>query len=385
MPKQTAEREISQGTCYFCRSEFAKNKMTQHLKNCKARQAQVGTSEQPSQRLFHLVVEGKHRPAYWMHLEVPARATLTNLDSFLRAIWVECCDHLSEFTMDGVTYSTSREEDWDVFGFAGDEEDEEDEEGHEDKPGLPEEEQVPPPSMEEMAKLISQDLSTELHADLKDVPVETIEQKLEQMFTQSLPPGMSASTLLTVRPFLGYMAQALQQGTLASELEEFEEEEEGEQDSDVELGEVLTVGKKFSYVYDFGSSTELDLRVVAEREGPLPPLPDEVLEHEEHDHEEGEDAEEADETEEVIDIIVMARNEPPALTCRICGQPASSVISSSEYESPSEIALCENCAKNSEHADELLPIVNSPRVGVCGYCGDEEWSGAEWEEDEEEE
>jgi len=32
---------------------------------------------------------------------------------------------------------------------------------------------------------------------------------------------------------------------------------------EAELGEVLNVGEKFSYVYDFGSSTTLSLRVIA--------------------------------------------------------------------------------------------------------------------------
>ena len=34
-----------------------------------------------------------------------------------------------------------------------------------------------------------------------------------------------------------------------------------------ELGQVLKLGLKFTYVYDFGSSTELALKVVDEREG----------------------------------------------------------------------------------------------------------------------
>jgi hypothetical protein len=35
----------------------------------------------------------------------------------------------------------------------------------------------------------------------------------------------------------------------------------------------------------------------------------------------------------------------------------------------------------------MLPIVNSPRVGVCGYSGGEEvaWDGEEYEDEEDEE
>ena len=32
--------------------------------------------------------------------------------------------------------------------------------------------------------------------------------------------------------------------------------------------------------------------------------------------------------------------------------------------------LCEDCAKTHECGEEmLLPVCNSPRLGVCGYCG----------------
>ncbi len=35
--------------------------------------------------------------------------------------------------------------------------------------------------------------------------------------------------------------------------------------------------------------------------------------------------------------------------------------------------LCEACIENYEHGDEmLLPVVNSPRMGVCGCCGEQD-------------
>jgi hypothetical protein len=34
-----------------------------------------------------------------MHLEIPADATLEGLDQFLRDTWLECCGHLSAFTI----------------------------------------------------------------------------------------------------------------------------------------------------------------------------------------------------------------------------------------------------------------------------------------------
>ena len=32
--------------------------------------------------------------------------------------------------------------------------------------------------------------------------------------------------------------------------------------------------------------------------------------------------------------------------------------------------LCNDCSEEHECGEDMmLPIVNSPRVGVCGYCG----------------
>src|SRR5215472_9878440 len=102
MAKQTTMKEISKGICHFCQGEFAKNKMTQHLKTCKARTAIVAKQDGQATRLLHLLVEGTYRPNYWMHLELPVEATLSDLDDFLRGIWLECCGHLSEFTINDV-------------------------------------------------------------------------------------------------------------------------------------------------------------------------------------------------------------------------------------------------------------------------------------------
>jgi len=36
--------------------------------------------------MFHIVVEGRFLPRYWLHLEAAANATLEDLDDFLRDI-----------------------------------------------------------------------------------------------------------------------------------------------------------------------------------------------------------------------------------------------------------------------------------------------------------
>jgi len=104
MPKQT-----SQGTCYLCGKKFGKATMTRHLAKCKQAQlAKPGkASRAKPKRILHLAVAGRYAPYYWMHVEIPADATLARLDDFLRRIWLECCGHLSAFEIAGQRYSVA--------------------------------------------------------------------------------------------------------------------------------------------------------------------------------------------------------------------------------------------------------------------------------------
>jgi hypothetical protein len=105
------------------------------------------------------------------------------------------------------------------------------------------------------------------------------------------------------------------------------------------LASCVKVGDSFHYEYDFGSTTELTLKVVGNRDG--------VLKRDE--------------------VRLLARNLPPDIRCQ-CGKPAALVCSECSWE-PSGW-LCKTCGKKHECGDEMfLPVVNSPRVGVCGYTG----------------
>mgnify|MGYP000848510845 FL=1 len=99
----------STGKCCFCSSTFNKSAMTRHLKSCKEREAKWKSSlennEKHRTKFFHLLVEGRYLPEYWMHLLVKANITLDKLDTFLRDIWLECCGHLSAFTIEDRTYT----------------------------------------------------------------------------------------------------------------------------------------------------------------------------------------------------------------------------------------------------------------------------------------
>jgi predicted RNA-binding Zn-ribbon protein involved in translation (DUF1610 family) len=220
---------ISNGKCSLCGGVFDKAAMTSHLKSCVRKQetteastAQKGAKRKP---VFHLSVEGRYLPEYWMHLEVPVDATLDTLDRFLRDTWLECCGHMSAFEIQGARYS--------------------------------------------------------------------------------------------VEPM------------------DFDDG-----DMNVKLKDVLAPGMKFYHAYDFGSTTHVTLKVVAERESEI------TSRH----------------------IKVLARNGPPVIPCSRCGAPAVKVCAECVYSG--EGWLCEKCAGAHECGDEmLLPVVNSPRVGVCGYTG----------------
>ena len=102
-------RQTSKGVCTFCHGEFSKSAMTRHLETCEQRantEAKAGSRRKAQKiRTFHLVVEGRDLPMYWMHLEITPSTTLATLDRFLRATWLECCGHLSAFEIGGVRYA----------------------------------------------------------------------------------------------------------------------------------------------------------------------------------------------------------------------------------------------------------------------------------------
>jgi hypothetical protein len=363
MAKTEEVARTSKGTCNFCGSTFDKGRMTQHLKFCKQRAAMlkaVNDTDAEKMKLFHLVAEGRDLPMYWMHLEMPADATLADLDDFLRDTWLECCGHLSEFRIGKTSYMSQTEEMmWD-FGAIGDaaevqgDEDAEEEALAEDEEEFEEDELSPLDAI----TVIVERLNAELGPDLTSVPASEIEAKLTEILNTeaeaahvSLPPE--------VLPEIGRLAQLLHSGLFTSLMEDPYQE----RDMDVELGEVLKVGQKIQYEYDFGSTTELAVRVVGEREGAMT------------EEEQGEV------------IKVMARNEAPVIACRECGKPATKVISGYFYAGDG--AMCDACAKkNREDEEMMLPVVNSPRVGVCAYTGEGdgiEWDEEEWEEMDEDE
>lgn len=115
-----------------------------------------------------------------------------------------------------------------------------------------------------------------------------------------------------------------------------------ERTMNVKVGEVLSPGLKFTYEYDFGSTTELTLEVRAERAGQIGRAP----------------------------LRLLARNDAPSWPCRACGEAATQVDTEAMYDEESPF-YCDRHAEAQGDEGMFLPVVNSPRMGVCAYTGPE--------------
>jgi hypothetical protein len=68
------------------------------------RQAVIAQAERRKARrekLYHLRVQDAWGGDFWLELEMRGTATLKDLDHYLRAIWLECCGHMSRFSIGG--------------------------------------------------------------------------------------------------------------------------------------------------------------------------------------------------------------------------------------------------------------------------------------------
>jgi hypothetical protein len=109
--------------------------------------------------------------------------------------------------------------------------------------------------------------------------------------------------------------------------------------------DILYKGLILEYVYDFGSSTKLSVSVVDEY-----PMKAEKK------------------------TVLLSRNEPMQMMCSTCGKaPATQICTVCTDDEDS--GFCDTCA--DKHAEECgdfddyasMRVVNSPRMGVCGYEG----------------
>lgn len=106
----------------------------------------------------------------------------------------------------------------------------------------------------------------------------------------------------------------------------------------IKLSDALSPRATFMHEYDFGSTTYLRGKVVGERAGRIGREP----------------------------LRLLARNDPPAWACRVCSEAATRIHTEAMWEGDNPFC----CAAQARGEDHLfLPVVNSPRMGVCGYEG----------------
>lgn len=98
-----ARKVQSRGSCTFCGKELAKGGLSRHLKSCEGRKeanAQANTGK--AQAIYHVQVQDAYDGDFWLHLEINGSAKLQSLDYYLRAVWLECCGHMSHFSIGSV-------------------------------------------------------------------------------------------------------------------------------------------------------------------------------------------------------------------------------------------------------------------------------------------
>lgn len=107
------------------------------------------------------------------------------------------------------------------------------------------------------------------------------------------------------------------------------------------IGEVFSyTGQKGTYDYDFGSTTRLTIERTGARDGRIGRT----------------------------SVRLLVRNDPLLWTCAACGKPATLVCCA--HETDSSPFVCAAHTKSHPCSDAMfLPVVNSPRMGVCGYTG----------------
>ncbi len=110
------------------------------------------------------------------------------------------------------------------------------------------------------------------------------------------------------------------------------------------LKKVMEQDLEFTHVYDFGTSTQTLIKVSDQRRGrPLHENP----------------------------IYLMARNNLPEITCEECNKRAKWLYEDYNDLYSGTIPLCEEHLDNYPDDAEYntVEIVNSPRMGICGYDG----------------
>lgn len=114
-------------------------------------------------------------------------------------------------------------------------------------------------------------------------------------------------------------------------------------DMGMKLKQLCSPDAQLIYQYDFGSTTELIIKVMGYLKG--------IAKKKDR-------------------IQIISRNTAPVIPCTDCGK-APAVLICTECAWGGDGWLCDKCAEDHACGEEMfLPVVNSPRTGVCGYTGE---------------
>jgi|SRR3989344_1512677 len=106
------------------------------------------------------------------------------------------------------------------------------------------------------------------------------------------------------------------------------------------IKDVIKEHEKFRYEYDFGTTTEIDLKCISSIKT------------------------------NSKEISILARNNILDFRCDECNEKAQDVCVQCIWEGNG--FLCKACMKKHKCEEpSFLPIVNSPRIGMCGFTGKE--------------
>lgn len=90
----------SEGVYSFCSKTFSATAMSRHLQSCRKRK-EIQDKEEKNWKIFLLRAQAG---PFFVYFETKASSTLKDVDAFLRRLWLECCSHLSAFTINNVRF-----------------------------------------------------------------------------------------------------------------------------------------------------------------------------------------------------------------------------------------------------------------------------------------
>ncbi len=111
-------------------------------------------------------------------------------------------------------------------------------------------------------------------------------------------------------------------------------------DMDQMMRKIFYDGFKCEYVYDWGSSTYVDIEIKGAYA--LPNAPKE--------------------------LSILVRNNPPDALCGQCEKKQATILVMEDYYNGKNPFYCADC--HDEDTEYYHRVTNSPRMGVCGYDGE---------------